>query len=125
MTSVNTISEVKTSEAVIAQPSSNASKFNPPIPPTPPTQNEAGSSIQIEAVQPTELKETNFPQIQPSQLQHTRDAPPTQIKERISDETPTQLPVLNLQPVASPQISSVTENKAPYPIESPYKIPMA
>ena len=48
------------------------------------------------------------------------------------DETPTQLPVLNLQPVASPQISSDTENKAPYPvsylpntIESPYEIPIA
>ena len=133
MTSVNTISEVKISKAVIDQPSSNASKSFTTTPPTPPTQNEAGSSIQNEAVQPTVLKETNFPQIQPSQPQHeSRNAPPTQINEPVPDETPTQLSVLNLQPVVSPQKSSDTENTATYPvsylpntIESPYEIPIA
>ena len=93
MTSVNTISQVKTSKAVIGQPPSNASKSITPIPPTPPTQNKAGSSNPIE--------------------EHTRDTPPTQVTLQIPDEEPTQIPVLDFQPVAAPGISLDTENKSP------------
>ena len=95
MTSVNTISEVKTLKAVIGQPPSNASKSITPIPPTPPTQNKAGSSTPIE--------------------EYTRDTPPTQVTLQIPDEEPTQISVLDFQSVADPGISLDTENKSPSP----------
>ena len=86
MTSVNTISEVKSSKSVIVQPSSNASKSIQSIPSTPPTQNKADSST-----------------------------PPTQVTVQSPDEEPTQIRVSDFQPVPHPRISLDTENKTPSP----------
>ena len=115
---------MKSSKPVTDQPPSCAS--------IPPTQNIATSPSSIEALSPTRLKEDNHMQIQPSHPRKPRDAPPTQVTVRIPDETPTQMPVLKLQPVPPPRIPFETENKAPYPVsnlpyptDSPYKIPIA
>ena len=85
MTTVSTISDVKTSKPVTIQP----------------TQIEPGNP--------------------PSKHQQTQDASPTQVTVRILEETPTQIPVLAIQPVPPPRIPSDTENKAPYPVSNlPY-----
>lgn len=95
VTSVDTISEVKSSKSVIVQPSSNASKSIQSIPSTPPTQNKAGSSTQIE--------------------EHTRDTTPTQVIVQSPHEEPTQIRVSDFQPVPPSRISLDTENKTPSP----------
>ena len=96
------------------------------------TQTKATSPSSIEALSPTQLKEANHMQIQSSHPQQSRDAPPTQVIVQIPDETPTQISVLNGQPVPPPRIPLKTENKAPYPvtnspypIDSPHEIPIA
>ena len=71
-------------------------------------------------------------QNQSSHPQQTRDAPPTQITVQTPEETPTYIPVPNLQPVPPSRVPLVTENTAPYPVsdlpfptDSPHKIPIA
>ena len=96
MTTISTISEVKTSKPVTIQPTQIDTRYSP------------------------------------SKPQQTQDAPPTQVNVSIPEETPTQIPVLAIQPVPPPRIPSDTENKAPYPVsnlpyptDSPHKIPIA
>ena len=65
--SISAINEVKTSRAVIVQPSSNASK---PLPqkPTTTTQTKARSPSPIEALPPTQNQPSNPDQQPPTQL---------------------------------------------------------
>ena len=85
MTTISTISDVKTSKPV--------------------------------TIQPTHIE----PTFSLSKPQQTQDVSPTQVTVQIPEETPTQIPVLAIQPVPPPRIPSDTENKTPYPVRNlPY-----